>query len=76
MKLKQLPSDSLPREKLLKRGAHSLSDAELLAMPALVTTPAAEAGAVVRMNGLYLLGFGPRTADAALELAQSLYGPL
>lgn len=32
MKLKQLPSDSLPREKLLKRGAHSLSDAELLAI--------------------------------------------
>lgn len=57
-------------------GDHGAPDAELLAMPALVTTPAAEAGAVVRMNGLYLLGFGPRTADAALELAQSLYGPL
>ncbi|WP_420003853.1 heme/hemin ABC transporter substrate-binding protein [Arenibacterium sp. LLYu02] len=57
-------------------GDHGAPDAELLAMPALVTTPAAETGAVVRMNGLYLLGFGPRTADAALELAQSLYGPL
>ncbi len=57
-------------------GDHGAPDAELLAMPALVTTPAAETGAVVRMNGLYLLGFGPRTADAALDLAQSLYGPL
>ncbi|MBF9001128.1 RadC family protein [Vibrio nitrifigilis] len=32
MKLKHLPADSLPREKLLQRGADSLSDAELLAI--------------------------------------------
>ena len=26
------------------------------------------------MNGLYLLGFGPRTARAALDLNRALYG--
>ena len=26
------------------------------------------------MNGLYLLGFGPRTASAVRDLARSLYG--
>ncbi|MFC5076310.1 hypothetical protein VTH8203_01071 [Vibrio thalassae] len=32
MVLKHLPSESLPREKLLNRGSHALSDAELLAI--------------------------------------------
>ena len=32
MKIKLLPKDSQPREKLLQRGAHALSDAELLAI--------------------------------------------
>lgn len=32
MSLKDLPSDSLPREKLLARGAGALADAELLAL--------------------------------------------
>ena len=57
-------------------GDHGMPDETLLALPAIVTTPAAETGAVVRMNGLYLLGFGPRTADAALTLARALYGEI
>jgi len=32
MKRKFLPSESMPREKLLSRGPQSLSDAELLAI--------------------------------------------
>jgi iron complex transport system substrate-binding protein len=28
------------------------------------------------MNGLYLLGFGPRTAQAATDLAHALYPSL
>lgn len=32
MSLKNLPSESMPREKLLQRGPQSLSDAELLAI--------------------------------------------
>ena len=55
-------------------GDHGADNSELLSMPAIVTTPAAETESVVRMNGLYLLGFGPRTADAVLELSAALYG--
>lgn len=54
-------------------GDHAISDAEILAHPALGLTPAAETGAVIRMNGIYLLGFGPRTAQAAQELHRALY---
>lgn len=48
--------------------------AELLGMPAIASTPAGKAGRVIRMNGLYLLGFGPRTGKAALDLHRALYG--
>jgi iron complex transport system substrate-binding protein len=41
--------------------------------PSLRATPAARDKALVAMDGLYLLGFGPRTADAARELAHALY---
>lgn len=47
---------------------------ELLAHPAIAATPAAAARKVVRMDGAFLLGFGPRTAAAARELAGALYG--
>nr|WP_239479648.1 ABC transporter substrate-binding protein [Actibacterium sp. 188UL27-1] len=56
-----------------RRGDHSTGDADLFAMPAIATTPAAATGSVVRMNGLYLLGFGPRTADAVTDLNTALY---
>jgi iron complex transport system substrate-binding protein len=48
--------------------------AELLAHPAIAATPAGKNGAVIRMDGAYLLGFGPRTAAAVRELAGDLYG--
>lgn len=53
---------------------HDMANAELLAMPAMSTTPAASNGAVIRMDGLYLLGFGPRTGKAALDLHNAVYG--
>ncbi len=43
------------------------------ALPALATSPAATANAFVSMDGLYLLGLGPRTPAAARELAARLY---
>lgn len=52
---------------------HDAADKELFAMPAISTTPAAESRSVIRMNGLYLLGFGPRTGKAALELHNAIY---
>ncbi|MDP3897172.1 MAG: ABC transporter substrate-binding protein [Mesorhizobium sp.] len=55
-------------------GDHSAVNADILAHPALSQTPAAVAGAILRMDGAYLLGFGPRTAGAARDLARALYG--
>lgn len=53
---------------------HGAADEELLAMPALQTTPAAQNKAVIRMDGLLLLGFGPRVAEAVSDLHKALYG--
>lgn len=44
----------------------------LLARPELAGTPAARAGRVASFDALYLLGFGPRTADAARSLARAM----
>jgi len=41
--------------------------------PAFAMTPAAAKHAFVAMEGLYLLGFGPRSAQAARDLAVTLY---
>ncbi len=57
-----------------RSGDHAASDGELFAMPALSATPAAQTQNVIRMDGLYLLGFGPRTAAAVMDLHQALYG--
>ncbi|ARC87541.1 hemin ABC transporter substrate-binding protein [Rhodovulum sp. MB263] len=54
-----------------RAGAEDL-EAEVLALPAVRTTPAAARGALVSMDGLYLLGFGPRTAQAVRDLAAAL----
>lgn len=55
-------------------GDHAAVDAQLLAHPAIASTPAGQNKAIVRMDGAYLLGFGPRTAAAARDLAAVLYG--
>ncbi|MEZ5935174.1 MAG: ABC transporter substrate-binding protein [Alphaproteobacteria bacterium] len=44
----------------------------LLDQPDIALTPAGRNRALVSMDGLLLLGFGPRTAEAARELAQAL----
>lgn len=45
----------------------------LLATPEIALTPAGRAGRVVVMDGLLLLGFGPRTAEAVAELGRQLH---
>lgn len=55
-------------------GDMAVHNADVLAHPALSQTPAAQANALVRMDGLMLLGFGPRTPEAAKELHDTLYG--
>ncbi|TAG29428.1 MAG: hemin ABC transporter substrate-binding protein [Rhodobacterales bacterium] len=57
-----------------REGDLSISDTDVLAQPALSQTPAAVEGAIVRMDGMLLLGFGPRTPEAAEALHQALYG--
>lgn len=59
---------------MARSGDHAPAEADLLTHPAIATTPAAATGALVRMDGLYQLGFGPRTAQAAADLAAMLYG--
>lgn len=54
-------------------GPRAISDAELMALPALAETPALQGGQVLRMDGLLLLGFGPRTPEAARLLYDALY---
>jgi iron complex transport system substrate-binding protein len=54
-------------------GDHAALDAELFALPSLAGSPAARDGAVIRMDGLLLLGFGPRTPDAVRKLHAALY---
>ncbi len=48
--------------------------AELWAHPAISTTPAAQTQSIVRIDGLLLLGFGPRTPEAAILLHDEIYG--
>ena len=57
-----------------REGSLSISDADVLAQPALSQIPAAATGAIVSLDGMLLLGFGPRTPEAAKALHDALYG--
>jgi len=57
-------------------GDHGASIADVVAHPAIAQTPAGAAGAVIQMDGGYLLNFGPRTADAVTELVGRIYPDL
>ncbi len=49
-------------------------NAAIMAHPVLALTPAAQAGKVLNLDGMLLLGFGPRTPEAASLLHDALYG--
>ena len=53
--------------------AHNTTPDELFAMPAFSQIPAAAGKRLVHMDGLYLLGFGPRTPMAARDLMAAIY---
>lgn len=55
-------------------GSHGADNEALLADPAIKMTPAGKTKSIIRMDGAYLLGFGPRTASAIKDLAKKLYG--
>lgn len=56
------------------RGDRAISDETLLAHPGLAATPAGQNGAILRMDGMLLLGFSVRTGQAVSELAAGLDG--
>ena len=58
---------------VMQRASDHLEAEAVFKHPAFALTPAAQHKRFVSMDGLYLLGFGPRTALAARDLAASLY---
>ncbi|MGP9822737.1 heme/hemin ABC transporter substrate-binding protein [Salinarimonas sp. NSM] len=57
----------------IARGDHALDPHALFALPAFALTPAAAERRLVSMDGLALLGFGPRTPQAAAALMRALH---
>ena len=57
-------------------GDHSATTDTILANPGVALTPAGQNAAIIHMDGSYLLGFGPRTPAAVLELVHQLYPDL
>lgn len=45
----------------------------VFSLPALKPTPAARDRALIVLDGAYMIGFGPRTAEAVRDLAMALY---
>ena len=60
----------------IARSKDSVEAEAVYAHPAFALTPAAGNKAFISMEGLYLLGFGPRTAAAARDLSVKLYPAL
>jgi iron complex transport system substrate-binding protein len=60
----------------LRRSSGQHDTEQLMAMRGMQATPAGRSNRVVNMDGLYLLGFGPRTASAALDVMRALYPEL
>ncbi|QKC83408.1 hemin ABC transporter substrate-binding protein [Mesorhizobium sp. NZP2077] len=59
---------------MMSNAGPPVSDDELFGNPSIASTPAGTARKLIRKDGGYLLGFGPRTAEAIHDLAASLYG--
>jgi iron complex transport system substrate-binding protein len=60
----------------MERADFKMTPSEVFEHAAFALTPAAEHKSYISMDGLYLLGFGPRTAQAATDLAHALYPAL
>ncbi len=59
---------------MMDHAGPAVPDEMLFANAAIGQTPAGAERKVIRMDGGYLLGFGPRTAGAIGDLAEALYG--
>uniref|UniRef100_UPI002E25DF14 heme/hemin ABC transporter substrate-binding protein n=1 Tax=Vreelandella massiliensis TaxID=1816686 RepID=UPI002E25DF14 len=60
---------------MMEREEHAASAAELFARPGFAALPAAEKQRLIKHNGTFLLGFGPRIGEAIGWLNQALYAP-
>ena len=60
----------------IERGKDSLQAEAVYTHPGFALTPVAANKGFITMDGLYLLGFGPRTAAAARDLSVKLYPAL
>lgn len=59
---------------MMARRGHTMTAEQLFAQPGFAMTPAAQNKKLITMNGLKLLGFGPRIGEAISELTAALYG--
>lgn len=57
----------------MRHASPSFPSAPILSVKGLAASPAAQNKRIIEMDGLYLLGFGPRAAQAARELMKALY---
>ncbi len=74
---KQMSAEAIlasPPDAVLMMQSHTVEN--ILSQTALVGSPAAKTGRLITMDGSYLLGFGPYTANAATELARKLHPDL
>jgi iron complex transport system substrate-binding protein len=60
----------------IQRGKDSVDAEAVYVHPAFALTPVVANKSFISMEGLYLLGFGPRTAAAARDLSIKLYPAL
>jgi iron complex transport system substrate-binding protein len=68
--------DAAPEAILMMERSGGPVAADVLSVPAVAATPAGRTRTLIAMDGLYLLGFGPRAPDAARDLMQALYPDL
>lgn len=65
---------------IMRRGADATADeqaiGQLKAMRGIAETPAGKSGRFIAMDGVYLLGFGPRAPSAAYDLLRAIYPEL
>jgi iron complex transport system substrate-binding protein len=61
---------------MMSNAGMAMTAEQIFERPAFAATPAGKARAFTAMDGLYLLGFGPRTPDAIRDLMRLLYPSL
>lgn len=61
---------------VMQRGADSHTPNQILSMKGVLATPAGAEKRIIEMDGLLLLGFGPRAPSAARDLMRAVYPEL